>query len=341
MRWRTWLGVLVLAWCTQSLAEGRGPIRLWIELADGSRIAVTTQPMDLVIRTEALGQLQLPLRLVRSVVFSANRTASVRLANDDHFQGEIMGEGLMVESLLGKLHLSWSHVKQIQVAGQAGGVPLDGLLLQLRFDRNEGHRITDPKNPKNFGEVRGATWTPDGRHGGAMQFDGVDDHIVVVDSAILASIREALTIAMWVSIAPDIHFEEDASPNLLAKGAIWAKRYADFALTLERDHSAVLEITDESGQTQYCRSEIQMPTGRWVHLAATFASGVASIYINGRLDRSVNMPTRFLRTGSEPLYLGCRYQNPQRGPFKGLIDEVLIYNRALSEMELKALTAAD
>ncbi|MCX7916220.1 MAG: LamG domain-containing protein [Verrucomicrobiae bacterium] len=318
------------------------PLRMWIELADGSRIAATTAPVDLVIHTEALGQLRVPLRLVRSLAFSDNpRIVTVQLSNGDHFRGEVVGEGLMVESLLGKLHLPWSHVRQMQFAGEAGGIPVDGLVLALRFDRDDGDRVIATMAKKIFGEVRGATWIPDGRHGGAMRFDGADDYIVVPDFSQMEPIREALTIAMWVSIAPDVHFEEDATPNLLAKGAIWAKRYADFALTLERDHTAVFEISDESGKPQYCRSETQLPTGRWVHLAATFEKGVACIYINGRRERRVNVPFRSLRSGLEPLYLGCRYQNPQRGPFKGLIDEVLLYNRALHEAELRALAAAE
>jgi hypothetical protein len=87
-----------------------------------------------------------------------------------------------------------------------------------------------------------------------------------------------------------------------------------------------------------------IPTGVFTHIAATFDGQVAKVYVNGVLDSSLNV-TGLLTSSSAPVVIGnagaaCRASNPNDVPFHGLIDEVEMSNRALSQSEIQAIVNA-
>ena len=75
-----------------------------------------------------------------------------------------------------------------------------------------------------------------------------------------------------------------------------------------------------------------IPLNTWTHLAATFDGGSLRFYVNGSLVRTVAR-SGAIQTSSSPLRIGG---NTIWGEyFRGLIDEVRIYNRALSATEIQ------
>jgi len=80
----------------------------------------------------------------------------------------------------------------------------------------------------------------------------------------------------------------------------------------------------------------------WQHVALTFekASGVATIYVNGSSLASTNLGT-FTPQTQTPVYLGFRPSGPASGNyFEGGMDEVTLYNRALTAFEIQSIVAA-
>jgi hypothetical protein len=59
------------------------------------------------------------------------------------------------------------------------------------------------------------------------------------------------------------------------------------------------------------------------------------------LQNTVSSPYDVIRSSSEPLYIGCRYESPFIGAFWGTIDDVFIYHRVLSEWEVQILYESD
>jgi hypothetical protein len=83
-------------------------------------------------------------------------------------------------------------------AAMTGAVPdPQGLVAAYSFDAGAGATLADASGNHNDGVVSGARWTPDGRFGGALAFDGVDDLVTIADSESL-DLAGAMTLSAWV-----------------------------------------------------------------------------------------------------------------------------------------------
>lgn len=84
----------------------------------------------------------------------------------------------------------------------------------------------------------------------------------------------------------------------------------------------------------------KIPSDQWAHIAMTFDGAFARVYVAGKEVASSPAVGRVRTNRSDPLFL-CRDTNPQRGEyFKGYMDEVRVYNRALSAQEISEAAIA-
>ena len=82
-----------------------------------------------------------------------------------------------------------------------------------------------------------------------------------------------------------------------------------------------------------------MATGVWYHVAAVRGSNFTRLYVNGQLEGQTNV-TFAQNYGALPLFFGTSGQSYWDHKLKGTLDEVSLYNRALSSNEVAALYAA-
>jgi hypothetical protein len=73
----------------------------------------------------------------------------------------------------------------------------DGLVAEWHFDEGEGSVLKDSSGNGNDGVIYGAIWV-DGKYGGALSFDGVDDYVEVPDAPQLSGGGKDLTIEAWI-----------------------------------------------------------------------------------------------------------------------------------------------
>ena len=76
--------------------------------------------------------------------------------------------------------------------------------------------------------------------------------------------------------------------------------------------------------------------GQWHHVVGTFDGNKLSLYVDGQLDATASLVTapRKIHITDEPVYIGGNSQKEDRN-WNGLVDEVRIYNYALSEQEIQ------
>jgi len=82
-------------------------------------------------------------------------------------------------------------------------------------------------------------------------------------------------------------------------------------------------------------SSTSVPLNTWTHVALTYQDGTQKIYINGVEDASATY-TGTLPQNALPLYIGVDYNYPSR-TFDGIIDEVKIFDRALTDAEIDTI----
>src|SRR3954470_7840685 len=199
--------------------------------------------------------------------------------------------------------------------------PAEHLVGAWSFDEAGGATATDVSGHRNDGEIEDAQRTPVGVYGGALAFDGARDIVTVPADSIHRT--DAMTIEGWVR--PNA-LSEPMRPLALRSapgGPPWAL-YAAGPGGLPSGHTR----TDAERFAGATTNLALVPT--WTHLAMTYDSTRIRLYVNGRLV-ATTLQTGPLAASSEPLLIG----NDLSGQwFDGLIDEVRVYDRALSGSDI-------
>jgi len=168
--------------------------------------------------------------------------------------------------------------------------------------------------------VNGATFAA-GKVGIAFSLDGVDDSIQVPDSPSLNfDSNSTITIDLWA-----FRTASSTIGNLIGKRS----GCGSFNYAIAYDPTNGLHFNSSSGGAF---TGIQLPLNTWTHLAGSFDGTNYRFYINGVL--SMTAPGTFGPTNSAPLTIG---RSGSCEPFGGLIDEVEIFNRALSASEIQSI----
>src|SRR6185436_11959497 len=98
-------------------------------------------------------------------------------------------------------------------------------------------------------------------------------------------------------------------------------------------------VASAAGQPAEVRSITAVVTNTWYHIAGIRGSNFLQLYVNGQLERQTNvsLPQDY---GNLPLYFGSSGQAIWDHKFKGTLDEVSLYNRALGSNEIAGIFAA-
>ena len=205
----------------------------------------------------------------------------------------------------------------------------DSLVLMMNFDNvasigDTSTIATDVSLYENHGTISGATWTVQGKHNGGIMFDGTDYIDIGTDG--FPSIGSSITMAAWAKYGSE---EPEGYQNIIAISSG------------ESNQSVQLGFRDEKivawkygGEHLVNHSELPTP-GTWNHYTYTYNGGEHRLYLNGELVNTNNEapdtgPAAEARIGS--------WLNPDSlEGFNGTIDEVRIWNRALSEEEIRQL----
>jgi concanavalin A-like lectin/glucanase superfamily protein/galactose oxidase-like protein/Big-like domain-containing protein len=205
--------------------------------------------------------------------------------------------------------------------GQAA--PSPGLVLALGFDENTGSTATDASGLGNHGVVNGATWTAAGRFGAALTFDGINDWVTVPDAASL-DLTNRLTIEAWVY--PTALNSWD---TVVLKEAGFTLAYALYGNDENQRPGGWVRI---GGADRSALGTAPLPINTWSHLAMTYDGAQLKLFLNGNQVRSVNR-NGSIAASTGPLRLGGNAVWTEF--FDGRLDEVRIYNRALTAAEIQ------
>jgi len=166
-----------------------------------------------------------------------------------------------------------------------------------------------------------------GRAGGgnALSFDGVNDMATVADSNTL-DLSTTMTLEAWVRPANSTGWR-----TVLLKENGTTMSYEMYSNDASVNRPAG-HFTTPGNAIRSVTGTAALPTNAWSHLAVVYDGANMRLYVNGSLVRSVAR-TGSIATGEGVLHIGG---NEVWGGefFQGLIDDVRIYNRALTAGEI-------
>ncbi len=200
--------------------------------------------------------------------------------------------------------------------------PPPELVAAYSFNEGSGSTVADASGNGNTGAISNATWTAAGKYGDALVFNGQNSLITVSDAASLH--LTAMTLEAWVNPSE----VSSAWRDVIYKG----------------NDNYFLEVTSNpggypaggatlGGSAVVTYGTADVPVNSWTHLAATYDGSTVRLYVNGALVSSQSHSGN-IAPSSRPLQIGGDGILGQF--FKGTIDEVRIYNTALTQSQIQS-----
>jgi len=167
-------------------------------------------------------------------------------------------------------------------------------------------------------------WTY-GKLGKALNFDGTNDYVSIPSDPRQNATR--FTVSAWVKVKNYTNYN-----TILEKGDGCIRNYNTYVS--QTSGKAVVVLTQGSCVFRSVTSNATIPIDIWTHIVGTYDGENINVYINGVFDNSTPV-TGDPDTLSHLICIGCG--EPTYDFMSGAIDEVRLYNRALSSSEVAAL----
>jgi hypothetical protein len=213
------------------------------------------------------------------------------------------------------------------IAGSSSGTAniTSGLAAQWKLNEGSGNYAYDSSGNVNTATLYNPTWTTS-TYGNTVSFGGTTSYGSVAESASLEMTNQ-LTVSFWVN--PSSNANTD--PRVISKLYDW-----DVKLNGSNRYPQL------SAGGQYAMLNYSLPVNTWHHVVFTFSTGVVTGYVDGaQVPLAANT---FTGTGTLPnnaygLYLAT-YDSSLANGYKGYMNDVRLYSRALSATDVAALYSA-
>jgi glucose/arabinose dehydrogenase len=209
--------------------------------------------------------------------------------------------------------------------------PVTGLVGAWGFDEAAGTTTADASGNNNIGTINGASRITTGKFGSALNFNGSSNWVTVNDSASL-HLTTGMTVEGWVY--PTANGSGGATWRAMAvketaTGLAWALYpFGDAGFPSGHAFTA---------SEQWARGTSVLALNAWSHVAVTYDGTTVRFFVNGT-QVGTKAQTGSLVTSSQPLRFGGDAVWPEW--FKGRLDEIRIYNRALTAAQIQSDMAA-
>jgi hypothetical protein len=209
-----------------------------------------------------------------------------------------------------------------------------------RFDEGSGDSARDSSGHANHGNLLNgaAREASDCHRGSCVRFDGFNGHIAVPLSSSLNLTGNQMAISFWM---------KPLGVNRDGAGQQWQHvidNYSSYYIDLlgedEGNRNMSFRVKNTAGTLAVADGATQTTAGEWYHVVGVLRPAEAVIYLNGVRDGQVAFTGNLAASGNESLLFG-KYQASFTFNFFGIMDEVKIYDRALTDAEIRDAYLAD
>ena len=207
-----------------------------------------------------------------------------------------------------------------------------GLVGWWKFDEASsgtcaGATVVDASNHGNTGTCTGSPTYGTGKIGqGAMSLDGVTQYVTIGQQAVLAP--ALISVSAWVKPVAVTGYADGASIAEYSDSRHWMQGYALYL------YGGSVYFGLGNGTTYFRSASSTVSAGSWVHLVGVFDGNNAYLYINGALVSTQNgVSVTYNATNTFTIGHG----SGNASFVNGSIDDVRVYNRALSAADVSML----
>lgn len=207
------------------------------------------------------------------------------------------------------------------------------LVADWKFNETEGSVAVDnSSNGNNASLINGTTWVT-GKNGNGLNFS--NSYVDVPGSSSLNGLSKAITLSAWVK--PSANTAKSMIIERWFYGTGVNQR--GYCLYLATTGTVSFGITSDGTTPKWLTTQEKVTWDTWTYVTATFDGTTMKIYLNGVLSTSIaaGISSIFVPTGNIHIGYWQTTATTWEAPFKGVIDEVKIFNEALSLDEINNL----
>jgi hypothetical protein len=206
-----------------------------------------------------------------------------------------------------------------------------GVVAAYSFNEGAGTTVGDSSGYNNAGTISGASWTTQGKYGNALSFNGVNNYVTIPANSTVGNLTSNFTMSAWVY-----------QNNLTSVHTIW-----DTAESPSSNAGLAFKVLDTTGRLELTTKGVKdydsltasVPTGVWTHVAVVLDSSFdATFFVNGVQKDTITHTVGGNANTAQATFIGGAADNgvnPLRFWMDGKIDNLRIYNRALSQTEIQ------
>lgn len=327
--------VLSLAWALSSMtwfmfaadpgmAEGD---HLAVELTDGSILVAESEIDSIPVKTD-VSKVDILTSMIRKIEFNHDSGKSkVTFRNHDKLEGIIGLDRIEIKTMFGEVTLTSSQIAAITIIPEL----FEGLILHYDFEEDEGGRVTDRSSGGNHGKVVGAEWRKDEDLGGVYAFDGKDDYINCGKGPSLNHFGGGISVSAWVKPSSVGRYYHGIVTKEFQEGSQDSWHFG-----FNRGRYSWFAGLPNTGVMFIGRRVV---TDKWTHIVGTYDGQAFAYYVDG-VPNPVRPSRLPIKTDPDrPLLIGADCNNgvTMSEFYHGLIDEVMLWNRALSKADVRKL----
>lgn len=207
----------------------------------------------------------------------------------------------------------------------------DSLVLYLTFDKDDGNTVKDLSAYMNNGRLTGNPNRVAGIFESALEFSGAADSVEIPHNDSL-NMESAVTLEMWVKLASGGGNDNQAG---IEKGGWESGEYSIYAYYVPGEGTAMqfMDLPVECADANSGHLGQNLKDDQWHHIAGTWDGKTISLYTDGNLEEAWDCKGGPLGVNKQSVFIGSRKASERF--LRGVVDEVRIYNKVLSEAEIK------